>query len=286
MTTVAFIGLGSQGAPIAAHLAPAGFETRVFDVVEERMEAAAATGAVATSSSAEAAAGADVIEVCVPEDDHVRDVITGPGGVLESAPAGAVIAIHSTVLPDTVIAMAEAAAERGIHVIDACVTGGPARAITRDIAYLVGGSDEAVDLAEPVLAATSKEILRAGELGNGARLKLCVNVLTYIQWAAAYESFAMAKAVGLPVEIFEEAGRSNGQLTDLQRQFLALHKIPDEVRESEDAQRNLRGFQAIAEKDLRWALRLADDAELDLPVSRLVATSMARIYGVSDATGG
>jgi 3-hydroxyisobutyrate dehydrogenase len=277
--TVAFIGLGSQGAPIAKHLAPAGFPTRVFDLVAERMDEAVASGATAASSAAEAADGADVIEICVPEDDHVRVVVAE---VLPTAKPGAVIAIHSTVLPDAVLEVAVAAAQRDIDVLDACVTGGPARAVTKDIAFLVGGTEDVLERARPVLAATSRQIIHAGELGNGARLKLCINLLTYIQWAAAYESFQLARAVGLPVEIFEEAGTSNGQLTDLQQQFLVMHKLPDELRLSDEAQRNLRGFQAIAEKDLRWALRLADQADLDLPVGELVSRLMGRIYGVEE----
>lgn len=279
---VAFIGLGSQGAPIAAHLAPAGFETRVFDVVADRMAEAVASGATAASSSAEAADGADLVAICVPEDDHVRDVADE---VLTTAQAGAVIAIHSTVLPDTVLEVAERAAERGVDVIDACVTGGPARAITKEIAFLVGGSEDAIDRARPVLEATSKQVLHAGELGNGSRLKLAINLLTYIQWAAAYESFSLARAIGLPAETFEEAGTSNGQLTDLQQQFLVMHKLPDELRLADEAQEHLRGFQRIAEKDLRWALTLAEQVGLDLPVGRLVAAQMGRIYGVEDPPG-
>lgn len=279
---VAFIGLGSQGAPIAAHLAPAGFDTRVFDVVSDRMAEGVASGAAAAGSSAEAADGADVIAICVPEDDHVRQVVAD---VLTTAKPGAVIAVHSTVLPDTVLEVASAAAERGVDVIDACVTGGPARAITKEIAFLVGGSEDAIARARPVLEATSKQVLVAGELGNGARLKLALNLLTYIQWAAAYESFSLARAIGLPDELFEEAGTSNGQLTDLQKQFLVMHKLPAEMRSTAEAQAHLLGFQRIAEKDLRWALTLAEQVGLELPVGQLVAGQMGRIYGVDDANG-
>lgn len=278
--TIAFIGLGSQGAPIAKHLAPAGFDTRVFDLVAERMDEAVASGATAAASAAEAADGADVICICVPEDDHVREVVAE---LLTTAKPGAVVAVHSTVLPDTILEVAAAARARGVDLLDACVTGGPARAATRDLTYLVGGSTDVIDHARPVLAASSSRIIHAGELGNGSRLKLCINVLTYIQWAAAYESFSLARAIGLPDEVFEEAGRANGQLTGLQQQFLALHKLPDELRSAPGSQDNLRGFQRIGEKDLAWALKLATQVGLDLPVGRLVSESMGRIYGVEDS---
>ena len=126
------------------------------------------------------------------------------------------------------------------------------------------------------------KLIHAGALGNGAKLKLCLNLVTYIQWAAAYESFALARATGLPQELLEEAGRANGQLTPLMQSFLALHKAPESARKSDGMQAALRGYMNVAEKDLAWALELARRADVSLPVGGLVAQLMARIYGVED----
>lgn len=275
-----FVGLGNQGRPIAEHLPAAGFETTVFDVAAEPVEALAALGARAAGSPREVAAHADVIGVCVPEDTHVRAVVAGEDGLLAGASRGAVIAIHSTVLPRTAVELAEEAAARGVAVLDACVTGGAARARQKQLTYLVGGDAEALEKARPLLACTSEKIIHAGPVGNGAKLKLCLNLITYIQWAAAYESFSLARAVGLPQQVLEEAGRANGQLTPLMIAYLAAHKVPEEARRSESMQALLRGFQQVAEKDLAWALQLARESDASLPVGSLVSQLMARLYGV------
>jgi len=279
---VGFIGLGNQGKPIAANLVAAGFETAVFDVAPAPVAELAAKGAKAAGSAREVAARADVVCICVPEDRHVREVVLGADGVLAGAARGAVIAIHSTILPETAQALAEQATPCGVTVLDACVTGGAARAAQKQLTYLVGGPAEALEKARPVLEVSAVKIIHAGELGNGAKLKLCLNLITYIQWAAAFESFALAKAVGLPQELLEEAGRANGQLTPLMQAFLALHKAPEEARRGAGMQSLLRGHMNVAEKDLAWALELARHAGVSLPVGALVAQGMARIYGVED----
>jgi 3-hydroxyisobutyrate dehydrogenase-like beta-hydroxyacid dehydrogenase len=196
---------------------------------------------------------------------------------------GGVVLIHSTILPGTVAEVAAAAAANDIAVLDACVTGGAARAENKEITYLVGGPKEALERARPYFEATSKiEIVYAGELGNGAKLKLCLNLMTYIQWAAAYEPMALAQAIGLPLDVLERAGKANGQLTDLMSNFLVAHKLPDEARKSEGFQNLMRGHMQIAEKDLAWALKLAREAGVALPIGSLVSQSMARLYGVED----
>ncbi len=278
-----FIGLGNQGKPIAAHLAPSGLSTTVYDLDPAPVAELVAEGASAATSPREVAAGADVIGVCVPEDDHVRAVLLGEDGLLAGAAPGCVVLIHSTVLPETAEALAETAARQDVDVIDACVTGGAARAVNKQVTYLVGGAAEAVDRARPYFEATSEvPLVHAGPIGCGAKLKLCINLITYIQWAAAYESMALARAIGLPQEVLEQAGRANGQLTDLMVAFLAAHKAPDEARSSEGFQRLMRSHMQIAEKDLAWALALARKSGVSLPVGGLVSQSMARLYGVDD----
>ncbi len=277
-----FVGLGNQGAPIAAHLVPAGFETTVFDLAPAAMTELVAGGAAAARSPREVAERADVVGICVPADEHVRAVVLGDDGLLAGAAPGTVLAIHSTILPATAVALAEAAAARGVAVLDACVTGGAARARARQLTFLVGGDAAALERARPFLQVAAEKILHAGPVGSGAKLKLCLNLITYLQWAAAYESFALARAVGLPQEILEEAGRSNGQLTPLMAAFLATHKAPEEARRSEAMQTALRGYMQLAEKDLACALQLAREAGVSLPVGGLVSQLMARLYGVED----
>ncbi|MEM7410210.1 MAG: NAD(P)-dependent oxidoreductase [Myxococcota bacterium] len=278
-----FIGLGNQGKPIAAHLAPAGFETTVFDIAPEPVAELTAGGAKAAATPRELGTQADIVGICVPEDDHVRQVALGDDGLVAGMSAGGVILIHSTVLPETAAEVAAAAAEKQVAVMDACVTGGAARAQNKQITYLIGGPEDALEKARPYLEATSEvPLVHAGELGSGAKLKLCINLITYIQWAAAYESMALARAVGLPQEVLEQAGRANGQLTDMMVMYLATHKAPEDVRTSDGFQALMRNHMNIAEKDLAWALTLARKSGVSLPVGSLVSQSMARLYGVTD----
>ena len=283
MTRVGFIGLGNQGKPIAAHLAPAGLQTWVYDIEPEPVEELVSGGAQAAASPRELGSEVDVVGICVPEDAHVRAVVFGDDGLLAGLAAGSVILVHSTILPETVEAVAEAASASGVAVLDACVTGGAARAESKQLTYLVGGAEDALEKARPYFEATTDiPVIHAGELGNGAKLKLCVNLITYVQWAAAYESMALARAIGLPQAVLEEAGRSNGQLTDLMVNYLTTHKLPEEARKSDAFQGLMRGHMAIGEKDLAWALQLARKSGVALPVASLVSQSMARLYGVED----
>jgi 3-hydroxyisobutyrate dehydrogenase len=278
-----FIGLGNIGKPAASHLAPAGFETTVYDLDDEPVRELVEGGAKAARSPREVALNADVIGICVPEDDHVRAVLLGEDGVLAGASAGTVVAIHSTVQPSTVEELAAEAAAGGVTVVDCCMTGGDQRAAEGVLTYLVGGSDEALEKLRPFLEPSSESIIHAGELGNGAKLKLCINVVTYIQWAAAYEGAKLAMASGLPIEVFEQAGRANGQLTELQERYLINVKLPPELAKSEGVQKLVRGHMHTAEKDLACALALARKHDLTMPVSGLVSQLMARLYGVEDA---
>ena len=280
---VGFIGLGNQGKPIAAHLAPAGFATTVYDVVAESMAELVEGGARAAATSREVGENADVVGICVPEDKHVIEVALGDDGLLSGLRPGSIVLIHSTVLPDTIEQIAREGAARGIEVMDACVTGGAMRAQARQLTYLIGGSEVALEKVRPYLEATTEvPPIHAGALGSGAKLKLCINLITYIQWAAAHESMVLANAIGLPQDVLEAAGRSNGQMTDMMVTFLAVHKAPEATRTSDSFQDMMRRNMKIAEKDLAWALQLARESEVALPIGGVVAQSMARIYGVQD----
>jgi 3-hydroxyisobutyrate dehydrogenase len=279
----AYIGLGNMGAPMVERLVAQGVETTVYDLAPAALEACVAKGAKAASSPAAAAAGADAIGICVPEDDHVRAVLRGANGVLAGAKQGAVIAVHSTILPSTAEELAREANAAGLGLLDACVTGGAARAREGKLVYLLGGEAEHVARIRPYLEACADRLVHAGPIGSGAKLKLCINLITYLQWTAAFKSLTLAKAAGLPVEVLEQAGRGNGQLTELMLQFMALHKAPEAARKSEGMQQYLRTQMRTAEKDLAWALALAKQCGVSLPGTALASQIMARVYAVEDA---
>ena len=278
-----YIGLGNIGKPMVSCWIKAGTETTVYDVVEAPMTELVELGAKAAPSPRAVGEAADVIGICVRNDDDVRAVLLGDDGVFAGAAEGTVVLIHSTIQPKTVVEMAEAGTECGVHVIDAALTGGDQRAAAGDLAIMAGGDEATLEKAKPVLEASAGAgIFHCGELGNGMKTKLCINVVTYLQWLAGYEGLALAKASGLPVEVFEEVGLANGQITPLMVRFLTMHKMPDEARKSEGIQKLVRGHTLVAEKDLAWALQLARENGLSLPGAGLVSQLMARIYGLED----
>jgi len=277
-----FIGLGNQGKPIAVNLARSEFETTVYDVVPDAVQEMVADGATAATTPKQVGERSDVVGICVPADHHVLDVCLGAEGLIAGLAPGSVIAIHSTIQPETAIRIAEEASKSGIGVLDACVTGGAAGAEGKRLTFMVGGEEQYLEKARPLLDVSAAKIIHAGPIGNGCILKLCINLITYTLWSAMYESAALAKAAGLPLELLEEAGISNGQITPMMKQFMDVREVPDEKRQSESYQAIFRNHTMIAEKDLDWALALARKSDVLLPVAGLLAQRMGEIYGVDD----
>ncbi len=282
---VGYIGLGNMGQPMASHLAPAGFETTVLDLVPDAVKALVETGARAASSPIEVGEASDVLCICVQTDDQVRSVLLGDGqtaGALDGMASGGAIAIHSTVHPDTIEELHAKAAERGCAVVDAAVTGGASGARAGTLVVMVGGEDEVVEKVRPVLEASSKLVIHAGPRGCGARLKLAVNLFGYIHFAAVREAFAFASAIGLDHEDLIAATRGNGQLSDAELEFVPNARLPLDAKLPDDAHAFLSNQLVTAEKDLGHALELARKAGVSLPTAALVSQGMARIYRVED----
>jgi 3-hydroxyisobutyrate dehydrogenase-like beta-hydroxyacid dehydrogenase len=277
-----FIGLGNIGAPMARCLLAAGLETCVHDRAPEPVRALVEAGAKAAASPRALAEASEVVSICVRDDADVRAVLTGAEGVLAGAAPGSVVAVHSTVQPATVVELGAAAAERGVGVIDACITGGAAAAAAGTLTVMVGGEPEHVERARPVLEAFARKIVHTGPLGTGCQVKLCNNLMTYLAWTAAYEATLLARAAGLPQSVLEEVTRANGNLTDPMLAFLALHKVPEATRTSEGFQARMRGFVEIAEKDLAATLDLARRCGVSLPGTALASQIMARVYALED----
>lgn len=281
-TRVGYIGLGDMGGAMASNLAPKGFDARVYDLDAKKVEELVTGGAKAASSCRDVGEHAEVLSVCVPGDPHVEAVLLGEDGALAGMARGSLIAIHSTVQPATIERMAAAARERGVDVLDVCVTGGRAPAEKGELTLLIGGEAPVLEKARPVLEAYGTTLLHAGPLGSGAKLKLAVNLLTYVNWAAAAESFRLAKASGLDTEVFLQAVISNGQLSEMQQRFIAGQKLPDEAAASDAYQGFVKIQMYNAEKDLAHALELGRTCGIALPAAGLVAQDMARIYRVID----
>ena len=239
-------------------------------------------GAKPAGGAREVAQNADVIGICVPADSHVRAVLCGEEGVFANAGAGTVVAVHSTVHPSTIEEMATEGASHGVAVLEVPVAGGPVRAAAGDAFYMVSGDEAAYEKARPYLEAAAGKILFTGAFGNAAKLKLALNVLTNLSFAASLEGMLLAKAMGLPQELYEEGGQATTMLNALHLQYLSPYKMPQEVFRSENLQTYLRGRMEIAQKDLGLALEMAHDHGIAMPVTGLVAQLLAKVYGVYD----
>jgi 3-hydroxyisobutyrate dehydrogenase-like beta-hydroxyacid dehydrogenase len=277
-----FIGLGIMGKALAGNLAPKGLPPIVYDIDEAAMREVVAGGAKPAQSAREVAQNADVIGICVPADSHVRAVLCGEEGVLANAAAGAVVAIHSTVHPSTIEEMAALGASRGVAVLEVPVAGGPVRAAKGDAFYMVSGDEAAYEKARPYLEAAAGKITFTGPLGNAAKLKLALNVLTNLSFTASLEALLLAKAMGLPQELYEEGGQATTMLNALHLQYLSPYKLPKEAVRSAEFQSYLRGRMEIAHKDLGLALQMAHDHGIAMPVTGLVHQLLAKVYGVYD----
>ena len=191
-----YIGLGKMGAPMAKKLVDWPGGLIVFDVRAEAMTRLAEKGASLADSVADVAA-ADVISVTVLNDEQVRDVVDE---LAAHAKPGTVVAIHSTISPETAVELAEKLQPQGIHVVDAPVTGGGGAAKKGELAVMVGADRDAFALVQEPFSRWASLIVHAGEPGAGTRMKLARNMLHFISFAAACEASKLAEAAGVDLK--------------------------------------------------------------------------------------
>jgi 3-hydroxyisobutyrate dehydrogenase-like beta-hydroxyacid dehydrogenase len=196
MTRVGFIGLGSQGGPMARRIA-AEFPLTLWARRPEALTSYADTSADIAPTPAALGAASDVVGICVVADADVEDVILRSDGVLAGMSPGGVIAIHSTVHPRTCQHIAEQATRKGISIIDAPVSGGGGAAAERHLLVMVGGDQEAVDRARPVLDTYANPLLHLGPLGSGQTAKLLNNIVFTAQITLALDTYALADVLGM-----------------------------------------------------------------------------------------
>jgi 3-hydroxyisobutyrate dehydrogenase-like beta-hydroxyacid dehydrogenase len=179
MSSVAFLGLGVMGAPMARHLAAAGHQVTVYNRTPAKALAwVALYGHRAAPTPKEAAEGAEFVFMCVGNDNDVRDVVYGADGALAGAGAGAVLVDHTTASSEVARELAEACAEFGVGFVDAPVSGGQAGAESGQLTIMCGADDEAFyHLAQPVMTAYGKASALMGQAGAGQKTKMVNQIL-------------------------------------------------------------------------------------------------------------
>lgn len=197
MATVAFLGLGNMGGPMAANLVAAGHDVRAFDLVPALKEAALAKGAGVFGSGAEAVDGADVVITSLPNGGIVKGVYAE---VLPAAKPGALFIDTSTISVDDAREIHEAAVAKGFAQLDAPVSGGIKGAVAGTLAFMLGGEPEAVERAKPILEPLAGKVIHCGASGAGQAAKLCNNMVLAVQQIAIGEAFVLAEKLGLPAQ--------------------------------------------------------------------------------------
>ena len=194
---VGFIGLGSQGGPMARRIIDAAYATTLWARRPATLEPYEGTPAKVAASPAELAADCDLVCVCVVNDADVTEVVTGAEGVLAGLRDGGVLAVHSTVHPDTCRRLAAEAQTHGVRVIDATVSGGGAAAAEGRLLVMAGGEAETVDFCRPVFATYADPIVHMGPLGSGQVAKLLNNVLFTANLAAAADALSLGQSLAV-----------------------------------------------------------------------------------------
>ncbi|MFA7437389.1 3-hydroxyisobutyrate dehydrogenase [Castellaniella sp.] len=211
-STIAFIGLGHMGSPMAHNLLKAGHTLKVFDLVPAAVQGLKQAGASAAESAAQAVSGVDAVITMLPASQHVEGLYLGEQGLLSAIAKGTLVMECSTIAPESARKVSRAAAERGIRMIDAPVSGGTGGAQAGTLTFIVGGAEADLQAARPLLEAMGKNIFHAGEAGAGQVAKICNNMLLGILMAGTAEALALGVANGLdPKTLSNIIAKSSGR---------------------------------------------------------------------------
>jgi 3-hydroxyisobutyrate dehydrogenase-like beta-hydroxyacid dehydrogenase len=265
---VGVVGLGTMGAPMARHLIEAGHDVTVWNRTRQREEPLAALGAARAESAAEAASGADAVLTCVSDDPDLEAVVLGPDGVASTLAAGAVLVDCSTASPSLARRLAATLAEQGRLFVDAPVSGGSEGAERGTLTVFVGGSDDAVALAMPVLRAYGSRITHLGPAGSGQAAKAVNQVVLAGAYASMAEGVVLAERFGLPADALLAALGAGAADS-----WVLRNRATNMVRGTYPL-----GFRtSLHLKDVRIALREAESLGLTLGVAQLVAGAEDRL---------
>ncbi|PTQ09440.1 3-hydroxyisobutyrate dehydrogenase [Sphingomonas oleivorans] len=262
MARIAFIGLGNMGSGMAANLAKAGQEVRAFDLATDALKRAEAAGCLTATSSADAARNADYVVTMLPAGGQVRAVYMGE--IFDAVPQAALLIDCSTIDMASAKAVGEAAAARGLAMVDAPVSGGIAAANAGTLTFMVGGSTEAFARAEPILANMGKALIHAGGPGAGQAAKIANNMLLGATMVATCEAFVLAGKLGLDLQTFYDiASRASGQSWSM----TSYCPVPG-VGPETPADRGYEGgfATALMLKDLKLAMEAAQDVDASVPM--------------------
>ena len=276
MTSIAFIGLGNMGGPMAANLVKAGHKVVAFDLVEASRNQAKSDGAAIADTASNSVKGADVVVTMLPAGKHVLSVWND---IIASMGRGALIIDCSTIDVESAKQAHALAAKHGIASVDAPVSGGTGGAKGATLTFMCGGEDKAFAAAKPVLEKMGKKIVHCGGAGAGQAAKICNNMILGVSMIAVSEAFALAEKLGLSHQaLFDVASTSSGQCWSLTNYC----PVPGPVPTSPANNDYKPGFaSALMVKDLTLAQDAAKAAGAATPLGK----HAQEIYKAFDAAG-
>ncbi|MGC2087479.1 MAG: 3-hydroxyisobutyrate dehydrogenase [Bradyrhizobium sp.] len=263
MATIAFIGLGNMGGPMAANLVKAGHKVVAFDLAETSRAQAKSDGADIADSATAAVKGAEIVVTMLPAGKHVLAVWNEVVPVMAE---GALIIDSSTIDVESARAAHALAAKHGIASVDAPVSGGTAGAKAATLTFMCGGEEGAFATAKPVLEKMGKKIVHCGGAGAGQAAKICNNMILGISMIAVGEAFALGEKLGLSHQaLFDVASTSSGQCWSL----TSYCPVPGPVPASPANNGYKPGFAtALMLKDLTLSQDAAKAAGAATPLGR------------------
>lgn len=282
MKHIAFIGLGNMGAPMALNLVKAGHRLSVFDLSPAAVGKLVEAGATAAIEAQTATAEADIVISMLPASAHVEALYLGEKGILPAIRAGALVIDCSTIAPQSARKLAQAAAARGLEMIDAPVSGGTAGAAAGSLTFIVGGNPAALDRARPVLAAMGQNIFHAGGSGAGQVAKICNNMMLGILMAGTAEALALGTANGLDPKVLSDImSKSSGR-----NWALEVYNPYPGVMDNVPASRGYSGGFGVdlMLKDLGLAAEAALSSRASIPLGEL-ARNLYALHSRAGAGG-
>jgi len=262
---IGFIGLGIMGKPMAKNLIKAGYELKVYDIVEAAVDDVVAAGAKRGANSADVAKDSDIVITMLPNSPHVKEAVLGKNGVLEGARPGTILVDMSSISP---IASKEICAEvekKGCFMLDAPVSGGEPKAIDGTLAIMVGGRQEIFDKVKHILGAMGTSVTRCGDIGAGNTTKLANQIIVAANIAALGEALVLGKKAGVEPEAIFKAIRGG----------LAGSTVMDAKAPMMIAGNFKPGFRInLHIKDLNNAIDTGHDVGAPLPLTTVVMEMM------------
>jgi 3-hydroxyisobutyrate dehydrogenase-like beta-hydroxyacid dehydrogenase len=271
MEKIGFVGTGAMGTALLSRLKIVGVPSTAFDIAPQALEHAEKLGAKPTASAKEVAQASTLIDVVVRSDQEVLDCTLGDNGIFEGASPGTLVLLHSTIRPATTKQVAQAAADKRVYVIDACMTGVPSVVREGGLTFLVGGQKALFNRARPHLLNMAKDAVHMGPLGCGNVTKLVKNLVTASEALIVYEAIQIAKAAGIDYRSALELMKKTQSDSVLRRWETRFDLSGPELKFNSGAN--------LYDKDVPLAAEVGKELGADIPVTEQLAKLGSRLSG-------